>query len=319
MILVLTSAGDEHAERVVEALAGADVTVFDPADFPVSATLEIGLPGDGSTLRTLGRDGRRLVLDELTAIWYRRPGNPVAHPRTLARDHVEEECRILAESLWDGLGCLKVPASRPVIDRAARKPYQLDIARRLGFELPETLVTNDPESFLDFYHRHEGRVITKPVHGNQWEAAGERFGRFAAPVTPADLGHADALRLCPVIVQAYVPKRVEVRVTVVGGELFSAEIHSQVSNHTRHDWRHYDPGATPVLPHDLPGEVARRCLELVRRLGLSYGAIDLIVTPDGRHVFLEINPNGQFLWIEEAAGLPISAAIGDLLKSGATR
>ncbi|NUT09748.1 MAG: ATP-dependent carboxylate-amine ligase [Nonomuraea sp.] len=319
MILVLTCDGDEHAERVVGALAGADVTVFDPALFPSAATLEIGHAGDGSTVRTLGHGGRRLVLDELTAIWYRRPGNPVAHPLTVARDHVEEECRVMAESLWDGLECLKVPASRPVIDRAGRKPYQLEVARRLGFELPATLITNDPESFLDFYDRHEGRVITKPVHGNQLEADGERFGRFAAPVTPADLGHADALRLCPIIVQAYVPKRVEVRVTVVGGELFAAEIHSQVSNHTRYDWRHYDPGATPVRVHDLPGEVSRRCLELVGRLGLSYGAIDLILTPDGRHVFLEINPNGQFLWIEDATGLPISAAIGDLLKSGVQR
>ncbi|MFI6177443.1 ATP-dependent carboxylate-amine ligase [Nonomuraea sp. NPDC051191] len=319
MILVLTCDGDEHAERVVGTLAAADVTVFDPARFPADATLQIGHPGDGSTVRALVQDGRRLVLDELTAIWYRRPGNPVAHPRTVAGDHVEEECRVLAESLWDGLGCLKVPASRPVIDRAGRKPYQLEVARRLGFDLPATLITNDPDCFLDFYDRHEGRVITKPVHGNQPEAGGERFGRFAAPVTPADLGHADALRLCPVIVQAYVPKRVEVRVTVVGGELFAAEIHSQVSNHTRYDWRHYDPGATPVLPHDLPGDVAGRCLELVERLGLTYGAIDLILTPDGRHVFLEINPNGQFLWIEDATGLPISTAIGELLKNGVRR
>lgn len=315
MILVLTSDGDEHADRVVKSVtaAGADVIVFDPASFPTDATLEIGHSGDGSTGRVLDHGGRRIALDELTALWYRRPRDPVAHPQVAGRDYVQEECRLMAEGLWDSLDCLTIPAARPVIDRAASKPYQLELARQLGFELPATLITNDPESFLDFYDRHEGRVITKPVHGNRPEPD---FGRFAAPVTPTDITYAGTLRLCPIIIQAYVPKRVELRVTVVGSAIFAAEIHSQVSNHTRYDWRHYDPGATPIRPHELPAEISRRCLELVERLGLTYGAIDLILTPDDRHVFLEINPNGQFLWIEDAAALPISAAIGELLMSG---
>ncbi|WP_214416502.1 MvdC/MvdD family ATP grasp protein [Sphaerisporangium fuscum] len=324
MILVLTCDGDEHADRVLHLLKARDVdaVVFDPSAYPARATLEIVHPGTGPAVRTL-RDGagRRVVLDELTAFWYRRPLDPAAPPEIASSScaaYVEEECRVVAESLWDSLGCLGVPASRPVIDRAGRKPYQLERARRLGFEIPATLVTTDPETFLDFYDRHEGRVITKPVHGNQPTGQGERFGRFAAPVTPMDLGHADALRLCPVIAQAYVPKRLEVRVTVVGTRVFPAEIHSQVSNHTKYDWRHYDPGATPIRRHDLPGEVSERCVALVRALSLTYGAIDLILTPDGRYVFLEINPNGQFLWIEDATGLPISAAIADLLTGGST-
>ena len=55
---------------------------------------------------------------------------------------------------------------------------------------------------------------------------------------------------------------------------------------------------------------------MVERLGLCYGAIDMILTPDGRYVFIEINPNGQYLWIEQETGLPISAAICDLLMGG---
>ncbi|WP_248961631.1 MvdC/MvdD family ATP grasp protein [Sphaerisporangium perillae] len=324
MILVLTCDGDEHAEQVVDLLSagGADVVVFDPAAYPTQATLEIAHPETGPARRVLHGGGRRVALDEVTAFWYRRPMNPVAHPEIASRPYaayVEEECRVVSESLWDSLDCLAVPASRPVIDRAGRKPYQLEQARRLGFELPATLVTTDPETFLDFYDRHEGRVITKPVHGNQPEGTDERFGRFAAPVSTADVGYAGALRFCPVIAQAYVPKRVEIRVTVAGTRVFAAEIHSQVSNHTKYDWRHYDPGATPIMEHDLPGETSARCVALVESLGLTYGAIDLILTPDGRYVFLEINPNGQFLWIEAATGLPISAAVGDLLMEGKKR
>ena len=141
--------------------------------------------------------------------------------------------------------------------------------------------------------------------------------RYTEPVRPRDLVHVEDLRLCPLIVQQYVPKRLELRVTVVGDEVFAAAIHSQASNHTRLDWRRYDDARTPIAPFELPADVAERCRALVRELGLCYGAIDLVLTPDDRFVFLEINPNGQYLWIELATGLPISAAVADLLLEDA--
>jgi glutathione synthase/RimK-type ligase-like ATP-grasp enzyme len=107
------------------------------------------------------------------------------------------------------------------------------------------------------------------------------------------------------------------RVTVVGSAVFAAEIHSQFTQHTRFDWRRYDHFETPHRIHALPTEIAQQCVSLVRQLGLCYGAIDLVLTPEGRHVFLEINPNGQYLWIEHATGLPISDAVCDLLLAGA--
>ena len=119
------------------------------------------------------------------------------------------------------------------------------------------------------------------------------------------------------IFQAYVPKRVELRITVVGQQVFAAEIHSQHTHHTRHDWRRYDLDETPHFPHALPPDVAQRCLRLVQALGLCYGAIDMVLTPDDRYVFLEINPNGQYLWIEQLTGLPITDALCDLLMAGA--
>ena len=119
------------------------------------------------------------------------------------------------------------------------------------------------------------------------------------------------------IFQAYVPKRFELRITVVGQQVFAAEIHSQHTNHTRHDWRRYDLDETPHFPHALPPDVAQRCIQLVQELGLCYGAIDMVLTPDDRYVFLEINPSGQYLWIEQLTGLPITDALCDLLIAGA--
>ncbi|GAA4477658.1 hypothetical protein GCM10023094_20270 [Rhodococcus olei] len=323
-VLVLTQTRDPHADAVTQRLraAGTRVTVFDPAEFPSAATLSLSLTPAGQARRTLTRGGTRVDLDAVDAVWFRRPQDPRAHDEITdpaVREYVEQECEVFAAALWDDLDALAVPGTRADIRAAGHKQVQLRLAGRLGFELPPTLVTTDPDEFLDFWDEHEGRVITKPLQRSWLLRGDDGFARMAEPATTVDVAAADAMRLCPLIVQAYVPKRVELRVTVVGTRVFAAEIHSQESNHTRLDWRCYDPATTRHGIHRLPDDVARRCLLLVAELGLRYGAVDLILTPDGRYVFLEINPSGQWLWIEDATGLPISDAIADLLRSGADR
>ena len=97
------------------------------------------------------------------------------------------------------------------------------------------------------------------------------------PSVLRDVGYAASIEYCPVIFQAYVPKRFELRITVVGQQVFAAEIHSQQTHHTRHDWRRYDLSNTPHFPHALPEEVQQLCVRLVERLELCYGAIDMIL------------------------------------------
>ena len=121
------------------------------------------------------------------------------------------------------------------------------------------------------------------------------------------------VQICPFILQRYVKKRLEIRVTVVGTDVFAAEIHSQTSKRTEVDWRRYNHSITPYLIHALPEHVAQCCLALVDAMGLHFGAIDLILTPDDRYVFLEINPNGQYGWIEYLTGLPITQRLARLL------
>ncbi|MCA1693463.1 MAG: hypothetical protein LC749_01330 [Actinobacteria bacterium] len=105
----------------------------------------------------------------------------------------------------------------------------------------------------------------------------------------------------------------ELRVTVVGDQVFACRIESQVTESTRIDWRRYDLENTPHVAHRLDPDIERRCVVLTRHFGLEFSAIDLIVTADGETVLLELNPNGQWAWIEELTGLPISAAIADVL------
>jgi len=318
VIIILTRAGDSHADAVAKRLQERGVATirFDPADFPAQAAATVAFTSTGPARALLRHAGTEVDLAAVDAIWFRRPAAPVAHPAIddpLVRTYVEEESTTFVDDIWESLRCRIVPARRSVVRRAQLKATQLGIAADLGFELPPTLFTNDPDELLAFYREHNGDVVTKTVGQATIRTADEVFGRHTEVVSKRDIGYVRTLRYCPIIAQAYVPKRVELRVTVVGRRVFAAEIHSQASNHSRHDSRRYEDGRTPYAVHRLPDSLEARCVALVDRLGQSYGALDLILTPDGRYVFLEINPNGQFLWIEHETGLPIVDAICDLL------
>jgi hypothetical protein len=322
MIIILTQPQDVHAEGVYERLTqrGLEHLRFDLADFPTRADVSFKCSVNGRPSFGLRTQGREIDPDRVSAVWFRRPSTPFPHPEAThpdCRAYAEEECANLLDSLWDALPCRWVPATYPVILRASRKPLQLTLASALGLELPPTLITNDPEEFLEFYAKHEGNIVSKlPSPAMTRTLKHLQLARYTQQVTRRDVIHADSIRYAPVTFQAYVPKRVELRITVVGEQVFAAEIHSQKAHRTRIDWRRYDLQHTPHYPHTLPDNVRRSCVELVRQLGLCYGAIDMVLTPDGRYVFLEVNPNGQFLWIEQLTGMPISDAICELLASG---
>jgi glutathione synthase/RimK-type ligase-like ATP-grasp enzyme len=324
MILLLSEPVDLHAKVVAGKLErrGADFFWFDHAQFPAQAQISLAYSATGRMRQALHLGGDAFDLRHITAAWDRRPSPPVPSVQiqdSITRDHVEREAAEFLSDLCHTLDCLWVPAASSTVQRARYKASQLKLAAALGFELPPTLITNSPKEFLEFYRQHNGNIVSKAFY-HSIVRLGQRserrsYGILAEPVSNRDVGYADAVRYCPTIFQAYVPKRIELRITVVGEQVFAAEIHSQQTHRTRHDWRRYDLSHTPHRPHELPEDVRRLCLQLVERFGLCYGAIDMVLTPDGRYVFLEINPNGQYLWIEELTGLPISDAICDLLMS----
>jgi hypothetical protein len=318
MILIITSPEDAPATKVERILRarGADVLRFDTADFPAAANITIGYrPGIPKyTLRVRGEVYR---FDQLDAVWFRKPGAPQPHASITdaeVRKVMEQDCTEFLASLWDSLDCRALPGIPSDLKVAQRKASQLGRAQALGFELAPTIVSNDPTEFLDLYRTESGRLISKIIGALQLRSRmGSEFMRYTNTVTTRDVAHAQSIAHGPLVLQAYVPKRLEVRVTVVGTRVFAAEIHSQSTNRTRFDWRRYDLNATPHRPHELPAEVAQRCVDLVAQSRLSYGTIDLILTPDGRYVFLELNSAGEYGWIEQLTGLPISDAIADFL------
>src|SRR5262245_23432819 len=298
MILIITAPTDVHADEVEQRLRarGAGVFRFDPATIPQQASVAVCYRGTSKRVR-LTLDGRTTELTEATCGWLRRPGAPTP-PRIqdgMFREYAHRECLQVAQDIWNALDIAWLPGPLWAIRRADSKQLQLQLAAALGFEIPATLITTSTDEFLAFHREHDGEIIDKmPSVVFPLERKGPVF-RFTNRVTTRDTGYVHRLRFAPMLFQPNVRKQLELRVTVVGQRVFAAEIHSQSTAHTVQDWRRYDHAHTPYRVHELPPRLHARCVELVARLGLRYGAIDLILTPDGQYVFLEINPNGQWL------------------------
>lgn len=320
MILILSSSEDEHVPLVTHELdlRGEPYLVFDPGSFPEDASVNFQLDRDGGVRRDLTFHGTLYDLTEVTAVWHRRPNAPLPHAdlqEPTIRAFVDLTSRHFLDGLWDSLNCLWLPA-KPVIDRAAHnKLRQLLLASELGFSLPSTLITNSPSEFLEFYSDHPAGIVSKALIQRPLTLDGEEIPAiYTRPVNRRDSMRFASVKRAPVIFQESIPKDLEIRATVIGGQVFTAAIHSQEQRSTLHDWRHYHDERVKYESHELPTEVEALLLSLVQSLGLCFGAIDLILTPSGEYIFLEINPNGQWGFVEHFTGLPLASAMADLLS-----
>jgi glutathione synthase/RimK-type ligase-like ATP-grasp enzyme len=305
VVLAITHPGDDHAPLVVDALArlGADVTVLDLSDLPRAGRLVFAYGGAGSA-RELLLDGRPPSrAEDVTAVWWRRP-RPFAAAHALGPADAALAARQTGEALMGLLASLGAAGVRLVNDPwrdevASLKTRQLAAAERAGLSLPSTLVTSDPEAARAFLGAYgPGGAVHKQLH------ATTEAWRPTRRVSPGDLARLDTLQYAPVILQAFVPG-VDVRVTAVGDELFAAEIDARAT-------------ASPdcrVAPCTLQDREADALRALLRELDLSYAAIDLRRRDDGSYAFLEINPGGQWYFVEQRTGQPITAALASLLAS----
>jgi hypothetical protein len=149
---------------------------------------------------------------------------------------------------------------------------------------------------------------------------GEEHVVYTNRMAPEDLEGLEGLRYCRTRFQEYLEKALELRVTVVGKRAFAASIDSQRTEVTSLDWRRDGIGLIgDWQPYTLPPEAERGLVALVADFGLDCAAADCVVTPEGRHVFLEINSGGEWSWLQEAPGLPIAAALADVLLGRAER
>ena len=302
-VLIPTYPEDLHAEEVALALedCGHEAVLWCGTDFPTLQTGSIEVRGGavGWEISGPGLEGGRPPFD---VVWMRRPTPPVLPPDLHPGDVpvARRECR----DFLDGLYHLAAPDAfwvNPLATRARSelKAVQLPEAVRAGLTVPPTLMSNDPARIRRFVEEHQGRAVYKPFYPAQWNGEDGVAVLLTSEVSLDDLPGDEILRLTPGIFQERIDKAHELRVTVMGGHFVTARLLSQELETTRLDWRAAGPHIR-VEPDRLPPDVEAACRRLMGNLGILFGCFDFIVTPEGEHVFLEVNTAGQFLWVEEA-------------------
>lgn len=205
-------------------------------------------------------------------------------------------------------------ASKYMLDH--NKLYQLIHAERFGLLVPETIISNDPKRIISFCELVGGEVALKTVRSRMFDIGNNETEAIYTQYFTIERLRAipeSNIEQAPIMVQRYVPKKLELRVTVVDKTFFVCAIHSQDSEKTRHDWRHYDFENVRHEKFELPKKVEKQILAFIDHWKLKYAAIDMVLAPDDKLYFLEINPNGQFGWIEALTKMPITLAIAKAL------
>jgi glutathione synthase/RimK-type ligase-like ATP-grasp enzyme len=317
-VLIVTNDHDEHADAVIHELNNRNVPVFrfHPEDFPHACSVSIEIR-DGRVQGELRNADHRVTFDDICAAWYRRSRNlymgAVSRTSEKLDDYVKAQSTATVVAVCASLQTLWV--SHPFkLRRGEVKALQLAEASRAGLKIPQTLISNDPERAAGFVAGlGETDCAIKPLMAI---GVTDEHGYRLPLTTTLPPGHSLAsLALAPTMLQPYVDKAFELRCVVIGDRIFCAKLDSQADEKSRIDWRGGDPEHEIF---DLPAEVEASIHRLMDSFGLNFASLDMIVTPEGEYVFLELNPNGQWLWLEFELGLPLVSSMADLLTTDHT-
>lgn len=291
---------------------GYAVTIYE-TDSIARGTREFSLFLDKHGSISFTYDNHSFDTANIGAAWYRYTMDYGEYADPLRGYSLREEYVTLQDNVWENIPKSAWLNSPDAIRRADIKIPQLAVAASLGFHVPETLISNTWEKVDSI--KHDELIVKMAGSTNLQSKEGEKIMHTTKLKRSALPKQAISY---PGMWQPFYKKKREWRITVVGEKIFSAAIYTKP--HAKDDWRkhQFGPGVTftaETFPHDLE----QKCIALLRHFGLRYGAFDFIETPEGEFIFLEVNPNGQFMWLEERLGLPISEAIASELINIATR
>lgn len=214
---------------------------------------------------------------------------------------------LFPEAFW-----VNPPATAQLADN---KLFQQSAAASLGFMTPASLYTNDPDEIRAFLRSHGGSMVYKTFPAAAWRNGEDLLACHTICISEEDLVADELLAATPGIYQALVPKLYEIRLTLMGDQPFAVKIFSQDTEKGKLDWRRaYDE--IRMEPITLPSSLVDTCILLMKRLNLVFGCFDFIVDSAGNYIFLEVNQQGQFLFIERYAEVPLLDAFSQFLTQG---
>lgn len=327
MILIITNKEDEHPTPVIKILNKRNIPVFRLNTECLLTDYEFtwwNSSADKHLMIINKQTGLEVFDDDIVTVWDRRPELPKELP-------LKGSEAVNKHNLEEATGFLRFIrsylSSKPSIgsinfDRyASSKIEQMSCAISVRFRVPETCISNRHVDILEIA-RWNKELVLKPIASDGIREIGEdtEYVFYSQKVSQQDIINApkEAFTQTVTYIQNYIPKAFELRVTIVAKKVFACKIESQhlADNEGKIDWRQgYDHGLR-YKPYDLPDDISEKCIKFLDKMRLNFGAFDFIVTPSGEYVFLECNPNGQWLWIEMETGLKISEAIANTLATG---
>lgn len=319
MVIILTNKDDVTSDFIVRELKKQTIEYYrlNTEDIPQWIDVKFSLKENSYVLIDRKRH-IEIDLGKITAVYFRR-----AQVATLEHidANVQEKRYLRGELAYLLEGIYKILDNQYWLNNiykireAENKIYQLQIARELGFIIPESLITNVPESVIDLMGGFNDDCIIKPIKSGNVDIETSSKIIFTSKIEKDFFEDKTRIASFPIYVQENIHKQYDLRCIVIGNDVFCAQIESQKYDDSKIDWR---KGKNFLIhkKHELPKDIKEKCIQITKRLSLNYSAIDLILDKNGQYIFLECNPNGQWAWLEIRLGFPISKKIVELIREG---
>jgi hypothetical protein len=309
-LLIVTHREDLAADFLIVRLRERGLAYYRLNSDEVATSAITFRAGRGTVMRTLATADATIDLERVRSVWYRRAIRPLAPDciDTSLRAFVAAELRHVCE------GLIADPDIRWVnplesSELAERKVFQLRIAARHGLLIPPTIISRD-RSELARFAADEGRVICKPISQGLVSSGDGSFAIHTHEVRSEELQPAGTLEVTPTLLQRLIPKGTDIRLTIIGEAIYPVEVITPVGAPV--DWRATRQGLV-YRSCTLPAHVDRACRSFMAALNIVYGAFDFVRTDEGQWFFLEVNPAGEWAWLEVELNLPMRDALIDLL------
>lgn len=321
-VLILTRKFDPEADRVsIKLLAkGIDSTRLNVEDLPkqLKVRYHINATGDSRVEFTIGE--RYFETSSFPVVWLRDFDITLmdldfgTKHQSFAQRFCYEQWNDSYQILMDSLKSEWI--SRPEANlNASNRLLQLATAREAGLNIPLTLITNDPNAAAEFYKCNEGQVVLKAVHHHSIEIGDKVYSMYTRSLTKDDLSKLDDLIYAPCILQERLRKKSELRVTVVGKKVFAAELDTKSIPNCRDDLHRCAISEISKKSVKLDNATEEACLKIMNILHLKFCAFDFILDEKDELYFLEINPTGDWYWIEHDTKMPITDTMVSLIES----
>jgi hypothetical protein len=320
-LLIITSETDIHADAVIKEI---HESIIEPIRLNSESFIQQSqysfnwdMKANMTDCNLCFQDSLRQVKD-VKVIWWRKPDNYLPHASVIdpwAIKYTHQETRSLILSLHGLFPKAKWVNDYYDIRLPSHRINQIPIAQQLEILVPPTIITNSYEPALEFIKIHKDCII-KPMGYSGFLHEDKQYACFTRPID-IDILEAfrESIHLAPLFIQRRIAKKAEYRVTIIGRQHFVCRLDVKHLNDpdVNMDWRVIEPDKVIHVPDTLPDEYIQKLRGMLDIFGLNFGAFDIIRDDDDELYFIELNPNGQWYWMEILTGMPMAKAMVELI------